>query len=82
MWPDLWEPESGCVRAYGDVSGDRFFVFPIGILGHVTLEARRAMQFDVIDPMSGAVLAQHELAAGERFDLSGGEALVLSGTFL
>ena len=82
MWPDLGAPESGAVRAYGDVDGDRFFVFPIGILDHVTLSARRAMQFDVIDPMTGEVVAQHTLAEGESFDLSGGQALVLSGTFL
>lgn len=82
MWPDLGAPESGAVRVYGDVDGDRFFVFPIGILGHVTLAARRPMEFDVIDPMTGEVIAQHTLAEGESFDLSGGEALVLSGTYL
>lgn len=81
MWPDLGTPESGVVRAYGATKGDELFVFPIGILGHVTMAARRDMELDVIDPMSGETLAHHVLAAGERFDLSGGDALVLRGRF-
>ena len=32
---------------------------------------RRAVDFDVIDPMSGVVLDHKSLAAGERFELSG-----------
>lgn len=82
MWPDLGEPAAGVVRAYGDVSGDDFFVFPMGILDHVLIEARRAMTFDVIDPMTGAVLETVTLDAGQQHTLSGHAALVLSGSFL
>lgn len=80
MWVDLGAPESGAVRAYGDTNGDEFFVFPIGILGTVTMAPRQNVTFDVIDPMSGSVVQHLELGAGEQFQLSGAEALVLKGT--
>jgi hypothetical protein len=82
MWPDLADPTSGCVRAYAGVSGDRFFVHPIGILGNVTMEPRRAMRFEVFEPLGGARLSEQTRAAGERFELSGAEALVIRGTYL
>jgi len=82
MWPDLESPTGGAVRAYGDVSGEVFFVFPIGILDRVGLEPRRDMEFDIINPMTGTVLEHRVMSAGERFDLAGAEALVLKGSFL
>jgi hypothetical protein len=81
MWPDLAAPTAGAVRAYGSVSGSAFFVFPIGILNRVIVEPRQNVAFDVVDPMSGAVLSSHVLAAGEQLELAGHEALVLRGTF-
>jgi hypothetical protein len=81
MWPDFDDPPAGVVRAYGDVNGDAFFVFPMGILDHVVMEARQDMTFDVIDPMSGATLETVSLDAGEQHTLSGHDALVLSGSF-
>jgi len=42
---------------------------------------RQNASFDVIDPMSGSVVQHLELAAGEQFQLTGAEALVLKGTF-
>jgi hypothetical protein len=82
MWPDLNSPTAGVVRAYGDVDGDRFFVFPMGILDHVLLEARRDMTFEVIDPMTGTTLEAVTLDAGQQHTLSGYDALVIKGTFL
>jgi hypothetical protein len=82
MWVDLGAPESGVVRAYGDTKGDEFFVFPIGILGSVTMAPRQNASFDVIDPMTGSVVQHLDLAAGQQFELSGAEALVLKGTFV
>jgi hypothetical protein len=82
MWPDLADPSSGCVRAYGDVSGSDFFVFPIGVLDHVTVAPRQDMTFQVFNPLTGDLLAEEELAEGEQVDLSGAEALVVRGTFL
>ncbi|MCK6530278.1 hypothetical protein L6R50_22895 [Myxococcota bacterium] len=82
MWVDLADPAGGAVRAYGGVSGDSFFVFPIGILGRVFLEPRRAMEVEVVDPLTGSSQGTTTRAAGERFELAGAEALVLRGRFL
>ena len=79
-WPELGAPESGGVRAYGGVRDDRFFVVPIGILGEVVMEARPPLGFDVIDPISGEIVAHHQLGAGEQVVLGGAEAFVLAGT--
>ena len=81
MWPDLRDATSGTVRAYGDVNGDEFLVFVFGILNRVLMEPRRAMRFEVIDPITGAQRAEYDLAAGERFELSGSEALLLRGRY-
>jgi len=43
------------------------------------MESRRACEFEVIDPMSGEVLDRKKLAAGQRFELTGREVLVLRG---
>jgi hypothetical protein len=81
MWPDLGAATAGAVRAYGSVNGNDFFVFPIGILDHLRIEARQNMAFDVIDPMTGEVISSHVLAAGEQIELAGHEALALAGAF-
>ncbi|MEQ1506481.1 MAG: NBR1-Ig-like domain-containing protein [Myxococcota bacterium] len=81
MWVDLANPDSGAVRAYGDVSGDAFFVFPIGILGAVTMEARRPMDLEVLDTMTGAFVSAHTLDAGEAIVLTGADTFVLRGTY-
>lgn len=81
MWVDLNAPESGVVRAYGAVRDPEFVVLPIGILGSVTVAPRRAMTFDVIDPMTGLVLASHDLAAGQQVELAGADALLLRGSY-
>lgn len=81
MWVDLQNPESGVVRAYGAVREPEFLVLPIGILGSVTVAPRRPMTFDVIDPMTGAVLASHDLEANVQVQLSGADALLLRGTY-
>ena len=79
LWPELASPTSGVVRAYGAVKGNDFVVLPIGIKDHVILEARQALSFDVIDPLTGAVVSSHSLAAGEQLVLSGAEARWLRG---
>lgn len=82
MWPDLYGPSSGAVRVYSATKGDQFLSAPIGILNHIHLEARASLTVDVIHPITGETLATHTLAAGESFDLGGGEAFVLRGSFL
>jgi hypothetical protein len=81
MWVDLGAPESGVVRAYGAVREPNFVVFPIGILGSVTVAPNRPMTFDVIHPLSGEVLATHDLEAGVMVEISGADALLLRGAF-
>ena len=73
---------SGVVRSYGAVKGDEFFVLPMGVKDRVTMEPRRNVEFDVIDPMSGNVLATKRVNAGEKFDLSGDELFVLKGRYV
>ncbi len=81
MWVDLNAPQSGVVRAYGAVRDSEFVVFPIGILGSVTVAPRRPLTFDVIDPMSGMVLASHDLETGQQVQISGADALLLRGSY-
>jgi hypothetical protein len=83
MWPDFGGgATSGLVRAYGDVADDgRFFVLAMGVKGSAFLEPRRALEFDVIEPMTGAVRTHLALNAGDRFELTGGEAFVLRGQY-
>jgi hypothetical protein len=40
------------------------------------------VQFDVIDPMTGRVVDQKRLNAGEKFELGGDEIFVLKGRFV
>lgn len=80
MWPDL-PGGTGAVRSYAAVKGNEFFVLPMGVKDRVTLEPRRNVEFDVIDPMSGQVVATRRLSAGEKFDLSGDELFVLKGRY-
>lgn len=81
MWVDLAAPESGVVRAYAAVRDPEFVVFPIGILGTVTVAPRRPMTFEVIDPMTGAVLAAHDLETDQQVELPGADALLLRGAY-
>ena len=54
---------------------------PIGILGKVTVAPRRPMSFEVIDPMTGAVLAAHDLEADQQVEIAGADALLLRGAY-
>jgi hypothetical protein len=47
----------------------------------VHLEARRGMGFQVLDLLSGQVVASHSLSEGESFKLSGAEACLIRGTY-
>ena len=56
----------------------------MGILDDgVTLQARRAVRFEVVDPLTGATVANHTLAAGVKFTLPRGPgAYICKGSFL
>lgn len=80
-WPDLPGATGGVVRAYGAVRGGEFFVFPMGVRGRAVMAPRRAVEFDVIDPLTGMVVRHASLGAGERFELTGGAAFALRGRY-
>jgi hypothetical protein len=71
----------GGVEIFASVERDglRFFAMPVGIEGGATLEARRAMQFEVLDLLSGAVLEKHDLEPGEKIVLKGRPVVVVTG---
>jgi hypothetical protein len=82
-WPDVASPTNGCHRNIGSAQGEQFVSFPMGILaGGVTLQARRPVQFQVFDPLTGAVVSNLVLNAGNRFMLPQGPgAYILKGGF-
>ncbi len=61
-----------------------FFTLPIGILpGGVELKARRAMTFDVLNPLTATTIRQVTLRARERITLEQGpQAYLLRGRFV
>lgn len=80
-WPDVNRPTNGCVRNIGSTNGNQFVTLPMGILaGGLTLEARRAVQFEVLDPLTGAVVTNLTLDAGKAFTLPQGPgAYIIKG---
>jgi hypothetical protein len=80
-WPDMDRPTNGCVRNIGSTSSNLFVSLPMGILGGgVTLEARRAVRFEVLNPLTGAVVTNLALNAGKTFTLPQGPgAYVVKG---
>lgn len=82
-WPDVTAPTHGCVRNIGSSKGDQFVCLPMGILaGGVTLEARRDVSLEVFNPLTGAVVTNATLNAGNRFTLPQGPgAYILKGHF-
>lgn len=81
-WPELaGDATSGVVRAPSAIDGARFVTLLIGIRDHVVLEPRRAVDFEVIELLSGTTIATESRAAGERLEVRGAEALLLRGMF-
>ena len=80
MWPDL-KGGQGAVRVYSAVRGGEFFTVVIGVKPVVLMEARRGVEFEKIDPVTGEVLRRSALADGQPFDLVGREVFVLRGRF-
>ena len=69
-WPGASGPTNGCVRNIGSSKGDEFVCLPMGILADgVTLQARRAARFVVINPLTGATVLNLALDAGKAFTL-------------
>ena len=83
-WPEVSRPTDGCVRNIGSVKGAEFVCLPMGILGGgLTLQARRPLQFQVINPLTGAPVSNQTLATGDRCTIPQGPgAFVCRGRFL
>lgn len=81
MWPDHGRGATGAVRVYSGVRGNEFFTIAFGIQGRLTLEARRDLDLEVVDPMTGDVLERRFAPANQPFDLQGAEAFVLRGRY-
>ncbi len=71
----------GVIRGYAVVkNGCEFKVLPMGIQGGVRLRAKADMIFDLIDPLTGAVLSSHRLDRGQSTFVSDQqEAVWVSG---
>ncbi len=80
MWPDTNGP-NGVTRHFAAVNGGRFVTLPIGIRNFVEIAAKRNMEFDVLHPVTGEVVAHHVLNGGDRIRLSGLGAFVLIGNY-
>ncbi|HEY2952856.1 MAG TPA: hypothetical protein VGK40_09750, partial [Verrucomicrobiae bacterium] len=83
-WPNVASPTSGCDRNIGSAKGREFVCFPMGILsGGVTLQARRPVRFQVFNPLTGGVVSNVTLNAGNSVTLPQGPgAYLLKGSFL
>ena len=82
-WPDVEGATNGCHRNIGSAKGREFVCYPMGILAEgVTLEARRSLRFQVVNPLTGVAVSNQTLAAGQRFTVPQGPgAYLLEGRF-
>jgi hypothetical protein len=82
-WPTVASPTSGCDRNIGSAKGREFVCFPMGILsGGVTLQARRPVKFQVFNPLTGVVVSNVTMNAGNSITLPQGPgAYILKGSF-
>jgi hypothetical protein len=83
-WPDVTGATDGCDRNIGSAKGREFVCFPMGILpGGLSLEARRPMQFEVFNPLTGQAVSDRKLDAQARITLPQGPgAWIIKGKFL
>ncbi len=81
FWPDMPVSRDGCLRNIGSRNGDRFICVPIGIREQgLQLQARENMQFDVFDPLTGAIITTAEMKKGARLRLPQGPGgLIIKG---
>jgi hypothetical protein len=82
-WPTVAGATNGCDRNIGSAKGREFVCFPMGILGGgVTLQARRALKFQVFNPLTGVVVSNVTMNAGNAITLPQGPgAYILKGSF-
>ena len=83
-WPDASSPTDGCLRNVGSAKGGQFVCFPMGIrAGGITLQARRAVRFQVFNPLTGETVLGATLDGGNQVTLPQGPgAWIFKGSFL
>jgi hypothetical protein len=79
IWPD--GHDDGAAEVLGSDEAERFFVVPVGVMNGLKLEARRAMEFDVLHPLTGEKLSHNTLRAGEIVRPRPLPVVVISGRF-
>jgi len=71
---------NGYLRAFAATAGDgRMVCLPMLVKEPLPLRARQPMHLEVHDPLTGALLEQVDLAAGQTFTLTPRDAAVLVG---
>ncbi|HET6583335.1 MAG TPA: hypothetical protein VFG69_07805, partial [Nannocystaceae bacterium] len=78
-WPTVPGATAGVVQLLTSEQDGEFVALALGILGTAVVEARRAVELEIIDPRTGVIVDTRALAVGERIELSGAGALVLRG---
>jgi hypothetical protein len=79
LWPSypLSVNADQFVRAYAATAGNQVVVGPIGMRNPVTVAPKSAIVLAALNPLTGDVIAQASLAAGQSFTLPTADALVL-----
>jgi hypothetical protein len=71
----------GAIDTFASVKADRFFVIAIGVENGAAFAARRPLEFESIDPLTGAKSGMKTLAEGEKTSVKGSGMVVLQGKF-
>lgn len=71
----------GAIDTFASIKEDRFFVIAIGVDEAAEFIARRGVEFETIDPLTGAKGKAQTLAPGEKASVKGSGMVVLQGKF-
>lgn len=71
----------GAIDTFASVKEDRFFAIAIGVDDAAEFTARRAVEFETVDPLTGAKGKPQTLAQGEKTSVKGSGMVVLQGKF-
>lgn len=72
IWPDPGF-DHGVVRAHAAYAGGQFIVMPIGVKHYANLIAKDACRIKVTDPLTGNLVDEQTLTAGEVYQLAGAD---------
>jgi hypothetical protein len=79
IWPD--GHNDGAAEVLGATRGDQFVVVPVGVINGLKLEARRAMSFEVLHPLTGAVIEKHAPRAGAVVNVRPLPLVIIKGRY-